>query len=195
MQLRNSSGCEWLGQSYRSFVEFFELPKDKGEAASLAYFEVAMQFEGDMQVLHWLSDEDRREMISWKAWTALRRLMEPPAGLPGISGGIHYFLVCVHDNNVPVNLIPHKYLVEPDGRIGVDNFAGLTRKERADYSRIMVASKYGPGDENRLNEIHRNMSKVYFPPKESVASLMRALPQAALAGSAAARFLHELSGG
>jgi hypothetical protein len=151
-----------------------------------------MHFEGDTQVLHWLPNEDRWEPIMWDAWMKFRGLMEPAVGLPGISDGIHYFIVCVHDNDVPLNIIPHKYLTEPDGRIGPDNFAGLTRGERDDYSRLMLARKYGPGDENRLDEIRGKTGRVYRPPKESVTALMRVLPKTPRPGSAAARFLDEV---
>ena len=47
---------------------------------------------------------------------AFRALQAPAVGLPGVSGGIHYFIVCIHDDRVPINPIPHKYLIEPTGR-------------------------------------------------------------------------------
>jgi hypothetical protein len=108
---------------------------------------------------------------------AFRALQAPAVGLPGVSGGIHYFIVCIHDDRVPINPIPHKYLIEPDGTIGHNNFAGLTRQERDDYGRLMIARKEGPGDRDRLNEIPRKMGKVYYPPKDSIYALMCVLPK------------------
>jgi hypothetical protein len=148
-------------------------------------------FEEGQQALHWLSAEDRWELISWDAWSAFRAIT-PFASLPDVVGGIHYFIVCIHDDGVPINLIPHKYIIEPDGRIGSDNFAGLTRTERDDYSRILLVREYGPGDEERLNEIRGKMGTVNYPPPGSFYPLVRALPRIPQQGSLAARFLEEL---
>jgi hypothetical protein len=45
-------------------------------------------------------------------------------------------------------------LIESDGKVGFDNFAGLNREERADYGRLMVATTLRPGEWSRLNEIY-----------------------------------------
>ena len=85
-----------------------------------------MDFEKQMLILHWLPQEDRWEAITWDAWSAFRGSLTPSIGLPGVLGGIHHFAVVVLDGTEPVNIIPHKYLIEPDGRIGRTNFGGLT---------------------------------------------------------------------
>ena len=151
-----------------------------------------MAFEDGQQVLHWLPGEDRWELIAWDPWMAFRAIMEPFMPLPGVSSGIHHFIVCIHDDGAPVNLIAHKYLIEPDGRIGADNFAGLTRDEREDLNRLMIVREYGPGDEERLNEIRGKMGNVHYPPPESFYALVRVLPKSPLPESLAARFLDEL---
>jgi hypothetical protein len=79
---------------------------------------------------------------------AFRALQAPAGGLPGVSGGIHYFIVCIHDDRVPINPIPHKYLIEPDGTIGHNNFAGLTRQERDDYGRQGRAGRQRSAERN-----------------------------------------------
>jgi len=141
-----------------------------------------MAFDDHSQVLHWLPAEDRWEAISWDDWLQFRELKHPFMPLPEISGGIHYFIVCIHDDSTPINLIPHKYLIDPDGHIGSDNFAGLTAEERDDYNRIMMLPKYGPGDEDRLKEIRGKMGEIgniYFPPTESFFALILGLSQKA----------------
>jgi len=145
-----------------------------------------------MHVLHWLPIEDRWETISWDAWGAFRGILAPAVGLSGISGGVHYFIVCVHDDGVPVNLIPHKYMIDPDGRIGADNFAGLTKAERDDYNRIMLAREYAPGEEDRLNAIRQKMGHVYYPPRGSHSALLRALPKRPRLDSAARRVIRSM---
>ena len=152
-----------------------------------------MIFENPMQVLHWLPEEDRWEFIGWDDWVAF--VWPPQVCLPGISGGIHYFIVCIHDDDVPLNLIPHKYIIDPDGRIGADTFAGLTRTEREDYRRLMFARERGPSDMALLHEIRRKMRNINFPPRASIEALRRALPKAPKITSFAHRFLVELQSG
>ena len=145
----------------------------------------------DTKVLHWLPDEDRWEDIPWDAWAAFRGIMAPSVGLPGISGGIHHFMVVVFDGDTPVNLISHKYLVESDGTVGDDNFGGLTREERDDYSRIMIARESTAEDTARLNSIRDKMGPAIEAPRESIAALRWALPKRPPDGSAAARYLRQ----
>jgi hypothetical protein len=143
-------------------------------------------------VLHWLPEEDRWELIGWEDWTAFRGIMAPSIGLPGIAGGIHYFIVCVHDDGTLVNLLPHKYVIELDGRIGPHNFPGLTREERLTYSQIMLARESNPKDKARLDEIRSKMWDVFLPPPESIPALRRALPKPPKAGSLAQQFMEEI---
>jgi hypothetical protein len=108
-----------------------------------------------------------------------------------VTSGIHYFVTGVHENGATINIIQHKYLIEPDGRIGRDNFAGLTREERADFSRVMMAVENGPGDRERLQELREKMD-VDDPPPESYDALVRALPGLPKPGSPAAERLAKL---
>ncbi len=148
-----------------------------------------MDFENETKILHWLPQEDRWETISWDAWAAFRGIPAPSIGLPGLSGGVHHFAVVVFDGTEPVNIIPHKYLIEPDGGIGRDNFGGLTKEEREDERRILVAHELTPADEERLNQIREKLGKVYELPRESIAALKWSLPARPKAGSAADHFL------
>jgi hypothetical protein len=111
-------------------------------------------------------------------------------GLPGIAGGIHYFVVCIHDDGAAVNLISHKYLIEPDVLMGADNFAGFSRDDGTDYTWLMVAKQHSAEDEARLDELRQKMG-VYRPPRESIAALRRALPKPPQPGSLAHRFFQE----
>jgi hypothetical protein len=74
-----------------------------------------MAFEYPSQVLHWRPAEDRREPVSWDDWLQFRELKQPFIPLPGVKGGIHYFVVYIHDDSTPINLVPHKYLIDADG--------------------------------------------------------------------------------
>jgi hypothetical protein len=147
------------------------------------------------QVLHWLPDEDRWEFIIWSDFLNFRGMGEKAAALPGVSGGIHYFLVCIHDDGAPANLIAHKYLVQPDGSLGPDLFSGFTKEERADYGRLMVQLKMTPEEQQRVRSLQEKAGKVHYPPNESIYALMRALPKRPVKGSLAEGFLKELHTG
>jgi hypothetical protein len=150
-------------------------------------------FEPGIQVLHWSPEKERWEQISWSAWTAFRNLSEPFVPLPGISSGIHWFVVCIHDAGLPINLIPHKYLIERDGKIGPDNFYGWDREDRADYDRLMVSRAHTVADQKRLTEIRYRTGDAMYPPLESVPALKQMLPNSPERGSLAEEFLKELS--
>ena len=151
-----------------------------------------MSVEDGIRVLHWLPNECVWEKISLETWQRFLGLKSPPVGLSSAKGGIHFFVVCVDENNVPLNLVPHKYLVDANGQIGSDNFAGLNREERNDYRQLMLSSEPREESPVRLQEIREKMWSVYFPPRESILALFRALPNVPPSGSAAARFLAEL---
>ena len=116
-------------------------------------------------------------------------ILSPSVGLPRISGGVHHFAVIVFDGEEPVNIISHKYLIEPDGSIGRDNFGGLTKEERDDERRFYAAKEVSAEDHARLDQIREKMGKFYDPPRESIAALKWSLPSRPKAGSAAERFL------
>jgi hypothetical protein len=80
------------------------------------------------RALYWLPEEDRWEEIDWKAFLAFREWVVPFAPLPGVNGGVHYFVACICDDKKTYNIVGHKYLVEPNGKIGHDNFYGWTTR-------------------------------------------------------------------
>jgi hypothetical protein len=139
--------------------------------------------------LHWRPDENRWAEIDWDDFLAFREWMVPFRPLPGVEAGIHYFAVCIFDDVQTWNLIPHKYLVAPSGKIGRDNFYGWNREERADYDRLMVAREYKPGDQERLYQIRDKAGDVMYPPRESLYALVRALPHPPRLDSGAMHFL------
>jgi hypothetical protein len=151
----------------------------------------AMAHEDHVRVLHWLPDEDRWEVIPWNDWIAFCELGATFRTIPSVGGGIHYFIVLIHDDDLPINLIPHKYLIDLDGRIGRDNFGDLTRQEREDYDRLMIARELGPRDEERLDEIRKKLGNVQLPPEESLDALKRTLGREPKGDSAAAWVLRK----
>jgi hypothetical protein len=141
------------------------------------------------RTLHWLNDEDCWVEIDWDDFLAFRELRTPFRALPGVAGGVHYFVVCVCGDGQTYNIIPHKDLVEPNGKIGDDNFYGWNREERENFNRLMVAREFKPGEQARLRQIQEKGGNAMYPPRESLYPLVRALPYPPAKESAAMCFL------
>jgi hypothetical protein len=107
--------------------------------------------------------------------------------LADVGSGVHYFVVCICAEEQTWNIIPHKYLVEPSGKLGADNFYGWNREEREDFNRLMVAREFKPGEEERLRQIQAKGGPAMHPPRESLYPLVRALPFAPRPDSAAVK--------
>jgi transposase len=123
------------------------------------------------------------------AWSGHDRVHRQP--LEGVSGGIRHILVCVTDDGETLNLIPHKYLIDQDGRMGSANFSGLTREERAEHWELMTAAEEKQGAPERLNYIRSKMGASLELPSDGYNALVRALDKLPSEGTAAARFLSE----
>jgi hypothetical protein len=93
-------------------------------------------------VLHWRPEENRWVAIGWDDFCAFRELFTPFRPLADVGSGVHYFVVCICAGEQTWNIIPHKYLVEPSGKLGADNFYGWNREEREDFNRLMVAREF-----------------------------------------------------
>ena len=115
-----------------------------------------MQFES---VLHWLPEEDRWALVSWDDWVKFIGIgRAQKVGLPGVNGGVHYFLVCVLDDyGAPANLIPHKYFINPDGTPRADNFGGATKEERETYGTLFLKHERTPEKEKLFNQLAEKM--------------------------------------
>jgi hypothetical protein len=147
------------------------------------------------RVLHWLPEEDRWVEIDWDDFAAFREFLTPFRPLPGVAGGVHYFVVCICGDGQTYNIIPHKYLVEPNGKIGRDNFYGWNREEREDFNRLMLAREFKADEEARLRAIQEKGGPAMYPPRESLYPLVRALPFPPGKNTAVIRFLDAVAAG
>lgn len=148
-------------------------------------------------ILHWVADTNRWDRVAGSEWATFlgvdRLFGKRPArgGLSNVQAGVHHFVVvCLDDDGVtPVNIIPHKYLIERGGFKGPDNFAGFSREDNRDYLDLHVKRILSAKDDARLNELRRRVWMSNLPPTGSVPALVRALPRPPERGSAAERFL------
>ena len=151
-----------------------------------------MSWSDKSQVLHWLADGQRWEEIRWKDWCAFREIEQPFRPLRGVNGGLHYFAVCAHDGTHTSQIFQHKYLIDPGGRIGSADFAGLTKKERAEYERLVSILNTSAGEQKRLNEIHAKMMKGHALPPHVIVAIAGALKFPPAPGSEAEQLLASL---
>jgi hypothetical protein len=148
-------------------------------------------------ILYWVPEADRWASVDLRDWIGFvgaNRWTNEAAlkgALPNIAPGIAYFVICVLDNDdvTPVNIIPHKCLIEPGGYMGPDNFAGFTREDRRDYWELMLKREPTSADSDRYDELGSKGYNARLPPKDSAFALVRALIRSPKRGSAAERFL------
>lgn len=144
-----------------------------------------MSWTEKTQVLHWLGRGQRWEEIGWAAWCAFRGMDVPFKPLRGVESGLHYFAVCAHDGVHTREIFQHKYLIDPGGKIGAADFAGLTKQERAEYDRLVSILNTSAAEQKRLNEIHAKMLKGHALPPHVVTAIRGALKFPPGAGSEA----------
>ena len=75
------------------------------------------------QVLHWRDAAWHR--IAWQSWMSFRALNADFAPLPDVTAGEHRFVVCIVEDGRLFNILPHRYLIDPDGRIADDRYFGV----------------------------------------------------------------------
>ncbi|MDX7953358.1 hypothetical protein P7D22_19525 [Lichenihabitans sp. Uapishka_5] len=143
-------------------------------------------------VLHWVEDHSHWEGVPWEDWKNFVGILASSVGLPGLSAGVHHFAIAVSENGETLNIIPHKVLLQDDGRRGPDNFAGWTREDYAENRRLYGLRKMTKVDERSLAALRAKGGRWYDPPPDSIAPLRQALPYLVQVGSAAERFLLEV---
>src|SRR6266404_1852982 len=112
-----------------------------------------------MHALHWKPEKNRSEEVGWDDFLAFRAFFTPFKPLRRDKWHSPFRRLCVCGEGQTYNIIPHKYLVEPSGKIGRDNFYGWNRKEREDFNRLRMASEHKPGEREGLREIQEKGGK------------------------------------
>ena len=145
-------------------------------------------YDDGFYVFHLVPNEERWVEIGWDDWSAFRAITKPFRPPPGILCGIHYFVTCACGKGKTFNIVPHKYLVEPSGRIGRDNFRGWNREEREDFRRLSLLWELTPEEKARSQALADRAVNAMAPPPESIGPLARALPFPPAKNSLAAQF-------
>jgi hypothetical protein len=75
------------------------------------------------QVLHWR--DGAWHHIAWNDWSKFRELGAAFLSLPHVTAGEHRFVVCIVEDGRLYNILPHRYLIDQDGRIADDRYFGV----------------------------------------------------------------------
>jgi hypothetical protein len=132
------------------------------------------------QVLHWRDGAWHR--IAWQDWMNFRELRGAFAPLPYVTAGEHRFVVCIVEDGRLYNIIPHRYLIDRDGRIADDCYFGVLSDGEIERYRALNKRHYEYPEAHPLNDEERRefdairdrLWRSWLPPVEAVRELTRA---------------------
>jgi len=136
--------------------------------------------EGE-QVLHWHSGAWHR--IAWDDWSSFRDVMHDSfAPLPYVTAGEHHFVVCIVEDGRLYNILPHRYLIDRDGRIADDRYFGVLSDGEIERYEALNKRHYKYPQTHPLNDdeqrefeaIRERLWRSWLPPVEAVRELTRA---------------------
>jgi hypothetical protein len=132
------------------------------------------------QVLHWRGGTWHR--IAWQHWMDFRELDGSFVPLPEVTAGEHHFVVCVVEDGRLYNIIPHRYLIDRDGRIADDRFFGVLSDVEIECYRALNKRHYEypeahpltKDEQKEFDAIRDRLWRSWLPPVEAVRELTRA---------------------
>jgi len=132
------------------------------------------------QVLHWRGGE--WHPVAWQDWISFRELTKPFAPLPFVTAGEHHFAICIVEDGRLFNIIPHRYLIDRDGRIADDHYFGVLSDDEAKRYTALNGRHYQHPQSDPLTKeeqaefdaIRDRLWRSWLPPVEAVRQLTRA---------------------
>lgn len=134
---------------------------------------VAPLLHAGMIVLNWR--DSGWHYVDWETWGRFRTSGDYSLITEHQNPRNVYFVVAVFDDKPRiVNVIVHNYLQSHIGYVsaGIDY---LSEQETEEYADLMTAISATPDDTRRLKELQDQMSPAFKLPKESIATLRKAL--------------------
>ncbi len=139
-----------------------------------------VSFDEGQQVLHWHGSAWHR--IAWDDWMGFRALGSPFAPLPFVTAGEHCFVVCAVQDGRLYNILPHRYLIDRDGRIADDRYFGVLSDGEIERYEALNKRHYEYPQADPLNDeeqsefdaIRDRLWRSWLPPVEAVRELTRA---------------------
>jgi hypothetical protein len=132
------------------------------------------------QVLHWLNGAWHR--IAWDDWMSFRAIGAPFVPLSYVTAGEHLFVVCAIEDGRLFNILPHRYLIDRDGRIANDGYFGVLSASEIERYEALNTRHYEYPQTHPLNDdeqtdfdaIRDRLWHSWLPPVEAVRELTRA---------------------
>jgi len=129
------------------------------------------------QVLHLRNGVWRR--IPWDSWRRFRDEGQGWAPLPDVVAGEHYFVVCMVEDGRLFNIIPHRYLIDNDGRISNSRYFGVLSDEEINQFEALhrrhyeypQASPLTRAEQHTFDAIRDRLWRSWLPPAEAVRQL------------------------
>jgi hypothetical protein len=101
------------------------------------------------QVLHWRDGD--WHLIAWDAWVNFLDRDVAFVPLPYVTAGNQYFVVCVVEDGRLYNILPHRYLIDGDGRIADDRYFGVLSDSEIERYQALNKRHYEYPQAHRLN--------------------------------------------
>jgi hypothetical protein len=107
-----------------------------------------------------------------------------------VTAGEHYFVVCIVKEGRLINILPHRYLIDRDGRIADDRYFGVLSKGEIKQFKALNKRHYQFPQTNPLSKeeeaafkcLRGRLWRSWLPPAEAIRELTQvaaALPNAA----------------
>jgi hypothetical protein len=146
--------------------------------------------EEDMVIFHWNEAARTWDQKSWQDWMCFMGVGDGPQGekfrpLPGIRAGDHYFVVCIVDEDRTLyNILPHRYLIDHDGRIVDDRYFGVLSEAETELYEALNKRAYQYPQTHPLNDKEKTefdttrgrLWRSWLPPRDAAMVLIRQLP-------------------
>lgn len=134
-------------------------------------------------VLHW-RDGSWHAIENWDNWMRFAGWEKPWEPLSHVGPGEHYFVVCVQNNGRLFNILPHRYLVDGEGRIVPDNYFGILSPGEIERFRALNKRHYESPQTQPLSEqenqefgaLRNRLWRSWLPPAIAMRELMRMFP-------------------
>jgi hypothetical protein len=118
--------------------------------------------------------------IDWASWSKFRdTLKQGFVPLPHVAAGEHHFVVCVIDDGRLRNIIPHRYLIDRDGRIADDRYFGVLSDDEIErFEALTLQPTMTEAEQCTFDALRERVWRSMLPPAEAGRKLTRiaALP-------------------
>jgi hypothetical protein len=140
---------------------------------------MATELEEGNQALHLRGGKWHR--IAWDRWMKFRGFdgFEP---LEHVGQGEHFFVVCIVEDGRLYNVMPHRYLIDRDGRIAHDRYFGVLSDDEISQFEALNRRHYeypqteplSSAENSAFSNLRERLWRSWLPPIDAARELTRA---------------------